>query len=166
MSKFAGVHLSAIRDDGRSKESNLKRGVACVQHILSNFRALDQESHVHLNLGICLNYGPLNTGMFEEHSRAYFDMTGATRDKALKMALQQENTIFFSSKFLNEMRIAFPKKEFKNCTHGSVTSGQQYSSSNVEWYQVELSDAFNFAGNFGFSRGMKVSEFLHLLVFS
>jgi hypothetical protein len=157
MSKFAGIHLSAIRGDDGNNMSTLKRGVACIQFILQKFRQLDQESYVNLKLGVCLNYGPLNIGMFEDHSRVYFDITGSTRDKAVQMAINAENGICFSSSFFNEMKIAFPsKKRFKGFADGSLTMGSYFSSSNVKWYRLEFSDAFNFAGNFGFSRNMKV----------
>jgi hypothetical protein len=155
MSKFSGVHLSAIRDDGISG-SNLKLGVACVQFILMKFRQLDQQNYVNLKLGLCLNYGALNIGMFEDNCHAYFDMTGTTRDKAVHMAVKEENDIFFSSSFLNEMKIAFPNKQFKSFVDGGSTAGPHFTSSNIKWYQLQVFDAFNFAGNFGFSRNMKV----------
>lgn len=156
MSKFAGIHLSAIRDDDSNSTSNLKRGVDCLQFILMKFRQLDQERYVNLKLGLCLNYGPLNIGMFEDNSRVYFDIAGPTRDKAMQIAMKEENDVFFSSCFLNEMKIAFPDKKFKSFTGEGITSGQSFSSSNIKWYHLELFDAFNFAGNFGFSRNMKV----------
>lgn len=156
MSKFSGVHLSAIRDDDDNNGSNLKRGVACVQFILMKFRQLDQQNYVNLKLGLCLNYGPLNLGMFEDNSRVYFDMTGPTRDKALQMAVKEENDIFFSDSFLNEMKIAFPNKQLRESFVEGGGADPHFSSSNIKWNQLEVFDAFNFAGNFGFSRNMKV----------
>ena len=95
--------------------------------------------------------------MSEDNSGVYFDMTGTTRDKALQLALKEENDIFFSASFLNEMKIAFPNKQLKSFVEGG-DSDPHFSSSNIKWYQLEVFDAFNFAGNFGFSRNMKVTK--------
>ena len=155
--------MSVIRDDEGLDGSNLRRGVAYVQYILKKFREMDQELYINLKIGLCLNYGPLNIGMFEDNSHAYFDVTGGTRDKAVKMAVRNENDIFFSAIFLSEMKLAFPNKNFKRVVEGDVVTGPHAFHPSPKWYQLEIYDAFSFAGNFGFSRNMKVCKIYDLV---